>query len=315
MVRAFREWQEQSRLLEQIQVVFVVGPPKCGTTWVQSTFSAHPNAISKGEGRFGTQLLPRLLQAVDAFNDAQHALARESGRDAAPDFLLLSPADRMMLVRQAIDRMLVRYITQTKRPAEQPIAAVIDKTPDHARHMRALSQIYPWAKFILVTRDPRDAAVSAWHHRELLGTNTHRTIDELAVAFAQDVWGPMMRLARDAGAALGPTRFTEITYEQYKEDPRREVRRLLGFIGLTCGDAEVDACVHAGDFTRQTKGRAPGVEAKSFHRKGVVGDWRIHLSPTAADRALAAAQRFLSAPIEELKPRAAEPAGGGERAA
>ena len=53
---AYHDWQSQSRLLERLNVVFVVGPPKSGTTWVQQTLAWHPHAAVEGEGHFATRL-------------------------------------------------------------------------------------------------------------------------------------------------------------------------------------------------------------------------------------------------------------------
>lgn len=292
-VKMFREMQEQSRLLEQLQIVFVVGPPKCGTTWVQTTLNAHPHAVAMGEGHLGTRLLAQMRTAVGGYNEAMRAHSAEGG-DTVPAALQLEESDLFMLTRAAIDRILIHYMQSAAKAGKRLLRAVIDKTPDHARHIPALAAMYPWARFICVTRDVRDAAVSAWHHRVLLGTNTHKTIDELAPAFAHDVWGPMMLLARRSAAALSPRQYTELTYEDYKADPAREVTRLLTFIGLDASEAQVRACVHAGDFKTQTRGRDAGIEAKSFHRKGVVGDWASQLSAEVADRTLRIAQQIVA---------------------
>jgi hypothetical protein len=313
-VRAFREMQEQSRMLEQIQVVFIVGPPKCGTTWVQTTMNGHPEAVAMGEGHLATRLLSRLSEAIRAFNADQGAHAAESRQEASLA-LQLDDADRYLLVRQAIDRILIHYLRAAAHSGKRFIRAVLDKTPDHARHVGALSMLYPWAKFICVTRDVRDAAVSAWHHRELLGINKHATPDDLAPAFANDVWGPMVRIARHAAAALAPGHYTEIRYEDYKVDAAREVRRLLEFVGLDASEGSVQACVEAGDFKRQTRGREAGVEARSYHRKGVVGDWTNHLSPEVAERTLHIAEEILNRPIAaatmEAKPVASDARAAG----
>ena len=292
-VASFRLMQEQSRLIEQVQVVFVVGPPKCGTTWVQTTLNGHPHAVAHGEGHLATRLLGRLSDAMRGFNDDQAARAKES-RSKVFSVLQLDEADMYLIARQAIDRILVHYLSTAAGTGKTRIGAVIDKTPDHARHMPALFSMYPWAKFICVTRDVRDAAVSAWHHRAMLGTNAHASIAELAPAFARDVWGPMMLLARSAASRMPGGHYTEVRYEDYKADAAGEVRRLLGFIGLDASDESVAACIHAGDFKRQTRGREPGVEAVSFHRKGVVGDWTNHLSPAVADQTVRAAEQVLS---------------------
>lgn len=294
---AFRTWQEQSRLLERIQIGFIVGPPKTGTSWVTSTLHAHPNAIARGEGRLPTRLIPSLTQALDSYTTAQLGAKRE-GSKPPPAWLTPDPADAIMLARQACDRMFMRYIATIRPGEKERIVALLDKTPDNARHMDLLATLYPWAKFICVTRDVRDAAVSSWFHRKLLGdTGPFTDIDSFAPAFAHDVWAPMMWLARRSASRLGPERYTEIAYEDYKADPHGQVARLVRFLGLPDDPRLVAECVRTADFAHQS-GRAPGVEGRSFYRKGVVGDWKNHLSPQAADDAVRVALGILGTEFE-----------------
>lgn len=254
-------------------MVFIVGPSKCGTSWVQTTLDGHPNAVSWAEGAFATWLGPGLRRVAEDYN-AKHDAARYRY-----DFRL-SPEDVAVLTRQAYDLVLGKYLEGAK--ASEELLAVIDKTPTHAYHVRELAALYPRAKFILVSRDPRDAAVSWWHFMHFQGKPRYDTIEACAEAYAA-MWGEIVCGVR--GAGLGD-RLTEITYESYKAAPRGEIRRLLAFIGLPDSDHHVDLCLRAGDFSRQTRGREPGREAKSFHRKGVVGDWVNHLSPGLGERVM-----------------------------
>lgn len=288
--QAFRAWQEQSRLLERIQIGFIVGPPKTGTSWVTSTLHAHPAIVARGEGHLATRLVPAITQAMHAYAAAQGGTRRASDKPPPP-WVAPDQRDALLLARQAIDRMLVRYLATS---GKSRVACVLDKTPDHARHMDLLGTLYPRARFICVTRDVRDAAVSAWFYRVLLGETAHfRAIDDFAPAYARDVWAPMMALARRSGAALGPTRYLEISYEDYTRDGRAVIASLLRFLALPSDDREVDACLESAAFKRQA-GRDAGVEAKSFYRKGVVGDWANHLDATVASRTLDVAHEILA---------------------
>jgi hypothetical protein len=290
---AFRAWQEQSRLLERLQIGFIVGPPKTGTSWVTSTLHAHPNAIARGEGHLPTRLIPALQQALGAYADAQRGVKRDNDKPPAP-WLTPDDTDTLLLARQACDRVLMRYIATCPPEGKERIVALLDKTPDNARHIPLLATLYPWARFICVTRDVRDAAVSSWFHRSLLGdTGPFTDINEFAPRFAHDVWAPMMWLARHAGAALGPARYTELRYEDYKADPAGAVERLCKFMGLPAEPAHVEACIAEADFKRQS-GREPGREEPSFFRKGIVGDWQNHLSETAAAETVRVAADILS---------------------
>lgn len=303
-VAAFRTWQEHSRLLERLQVGFIVGPPKTGTSWVTSTLHAHPNAIARGEGHLPTRLIPALQQALQAYAQAQIGTKRASDKPPAP-WLTPDGSDLLMLARQACDRMLMRYIATVKPGEKERLVALLDKTPDNARHMDLLATLYPWAKFICVTRDVRDAAVSSWFHRSLLGeTGPFADINQFAPAFARDVWAPMMWLARRSAQRLGPSRYMEVAYEEYKARPETAVERMLRFLGLGAEAEQVRACVSTADFRRQG-GREPGEERASFYRKGIVGDWRNHLSEQAAAETMRVAEEILGRVFEPGRPESA----------
>ena len=293
IVDAFRAWQEQSRLLERLQVGFIVGPPKTGTSWVTSTLHAHPNAIARGEGHLPTRLIPALRRAFETYTAAQVGTKRDSDKPPAP-WLTPDDADALLLARQACDRMFMRYIATCPPGTKHRVSAVLDKTPDNARHMDLLSTLYPWAKFVCVTRDVRDAAVSSWFHRRLLGdTGPFTDINQFAPAYAHDVWAPMMWLARRTGTRLGARHYTEIRYEDYKQDPHAEIERLLRFLNLAADAHCVGTCVASADFKRHS-GREAGHEDASFFRKGVVGDWQNHLTDPVGAETVRVAEDILS---------------------
>ncbi len=297
IVQAFRTWQEQSRLIERLQIGFILGPPKTGTSWVTSTLHAHPNAIARGEGHLPTRLIPALQQAFQTYTNAQIGTKRSSDKPPAA-WLTPGDSDFLLLARQACDRMFMRYIATCPPDTKQRISAVLDKTPDNARHMDLLATLYPWARFLCVTRDVRDTAVSSWFHRKLLGdTGPFKDINEFAPAFAHDVWAPMMWLARRTGSRLGPNHYTEISYEDYKDNPHTQVERLLRFLNLAADQDHVGTCVAAADFKQQS-GRKAGNEDASFFRKGVVGDWRNHLTEAVAAETVRVADEILSREFE-----------------
>ncbi len=293
-VAAYREWQEQSRLLEKLQLVFVVGPPKSGTTWVQQTLGSHPEAAVEGEGQFATWLAYPMSQVFAQYQARQDA-ANRSGKAVA----WLEPSDQFFMLRQICDRVLVGYLRRAQQRGRSRLRAVIDKTPGHARHVATLANLYPWARFVCCTRDVRDAAVSAWHHLGKVPGFFEGATDIKAAAplYAEKHFGELLRHARHAGAALGPARYMELAYEDYKSDPAATVRRLFGFCNLPADDALLAAAIDSNTFERRSGGRKPGEEAASFHRKGIVGDWRNYFSEEEGNRLIELAATRASLPV------------------
>ncbi len=273
VVQSYRVWQEQSRLLERIQIVFIVGPPKCGTTWVQRTINSHPEAVAHGESNFATQFVPQFDAVVRQFL---------KDPDGGADRTFLSEADRFFITRQCMDRVLIQHASGNKE-GKKHLMVVADKSPGHTRHVALLTKLYPWAKFVCCTRDVRDAAVSAWQFFHVyLGNNFFRgaqTIEHGAEIYARNHWAEMLRFARAAGERIGPGLYRELSYEQYKSDPLGEVKNLFEYLGLRADDETVAQVVDANSFKAMSGGRDEGVESKALLRKGQVGDWENHFSP------------------------------------
>jgi hypothetical protein len=266
----FAQWQAESRRLDEGRIAFLVGPPKCGTTWVMRCLDGHPHAVARGESNVGRALVPNLVAAFQQYNAHQ---ANFGNGDVAR----FGDEDFLFLLRQIVDRQLLRY--RQSAPAPDEVRAVIDKSPAHSQHVALLARLYPEARFVCCTRDVRDGAVSAWHHFGPQGWIKEPTLEAYARTYAERTWAVMLRDARAAAATLGPGRWMEIEFADHKADPGGTMRGLLEFLGLDADEESVAASVAAGSFERATGGRSAGTEERgSFFRKGAVGDWRNHLS-------------------------------------
>lgn len=280
---AFARWQGESRALETLQIVFIVGPQRTGTTWLSEALGSHPNASSLYEGHFASNLLTKLVALSGDFNTATTEANRGNPRHTPS--LLVEDRDTLFLARQALDRQLLRYAA-AHDPARGRLIALVDKSPNDSRHVGLLAALYPWAKFVCCLRDVRDAAVSMWRLDEWMGMRRQPDLPTMARWYAEHVYGADIKSARAAGAMLGPGRYTEVWYEEHKARPREELRRLLAFIGLPAGDAILDSVLRDSDFRKLSGGRAPGQEGAGIFRKGVVGEWKDHLSPQLGDELL-----------------------------
>jgi hypothetical protein len=95
-----------------------------------------------------------------------------------------------------------------------------DKSPEYAKHMHFIAQLFPHAQFVHVIRDARDVAVS---HRKRFGY-----LSCLKSAFK---WPRYIAAARASGASLGSSRYFEVRYEQLVEEAEPTVRKLLAYLG------------------------------------------------------------------------------------
>ncbi|CAN6276358.1 unnamed protein product [Urochloa humidicola] len=190
----------------------------------------------------------------------------------------------------------------------------LDKMPDprlFATHLPFVSLPSTIAssgcKIVYVCRDPKDYLISQWDF-----VNKFRAMNQLepfSVEAAAELFcsglspfGPYWEhvLGYWRAHLAQPQKVLFFRYEEMQKDPAAHVRRLAEFVGqpFDAGEEEeegvVDAIVRLCSFENMRgmdvtkKGRTDlvigTVENSSFFRRGVVGDWKNHLSPETARR-------------------------------
>jgi len=269
----YERWLAEALHINERRIFFVGGCQKSGTTWVQRLLDAHPRVACGGEGHAADLLAACLKQAFDTYNQRQ--------AQRPPDLqVLLDDQDLLGTVKALSDRAFARSLARADDSAA--IAALGDKTPEHACHLDLLEHLYPGFLFIHVIRDGRDACTSGWFHLRRQGkAGNFPTMADYARYFATNHWiGYANRVA--TFAARHPGRVLDVRYESLHERPAAEMARLLQFLGATRDEEEIDHAIRAGSFRTLTGGRSQGEEdTRSFFRKGVVGDWRERMDADA----------------------------------
>jgi tetratricopeptide (TPR) repeat protein len=187
--------------------VFIVGMPRSGSTLVEQILSSHPDICGGGE----------LMQLRSLFAPVSPATpgapAEESERQAdSPDRLAAAALER-----------LTRASTQALR--------VVDKDLGNFLHLGTIHRLFPRARIIHCRRDPLETCFSAY---------TRLFFGSYDFAYQMDELGRYYRdyhvLMRHWRSALPGRVFLEIDYETLVEDPERETRRLLDFLGVAWSD-------------------------------------------------------------------------------
>ncbi|CAN6235693.1 unnamed protein product [Urochloa humidicola] len=174
-------------------------------------------------------------------------------------------------------------------------------------------------KIVYICRDPKDTLISTWHFlnkfRAKAGLDP-LTVERAAEMFCDGLspFGPYWDhvLGYWRAHLAHPEKVLFFRYEEMQRDPEVHVRRLAEFVGLPFGageeeDGVVAAIVRLCSFKHMSELKAtkdgsienvlgPGTINNSvFYRRGVVGDWRNHLSLETARRIDAITQaRFQS---------------------
>jgi hypothetical protein len=219
--------------------VFLVGCQRSGTTLVTRMLDRHPDLAVTLDGEF----IPRLLKEAGANTDvklepelAEMAISyrSRSGRAGFQKLDVDEDAARGLAARASTFAEFVSLVYD-EVAARRGKSKAGDKTPDYARCIPLLHELFPWARFVHVVRDGRDVALSmrewAVEGRPRGPARTKVWQEEPAAACAL-WWAGMVTKAGHDGARLGPGQYLMFRYEDLVADQDAALRRVLPFLGL-----------------------------------------------------------------------------------
>jgi hypothetical protein len=102
----------------------------------------------------------------------------------------------------------------------------VEKTPDHLHHMRLITDLVPGARFLHVIRAGTDVVASLYDvtHRYPEVWGRPLSLEECARRWVDDV-----RLSLEC---RGHADHLLVRYERVVDEPRRELERIFGFMGV-----------------------------------------------------------------------------------
>tara|TARA_R110002073_G_scaffold187803_5_gene346525 strand:- start:10259 stop:11743 length:1485 start_codon:yes stop_codon:yes gene_type:complete len=196
--------QHTDQGLADARPIFVLGPPRSGTTLVEAIIGAHPEAIPGGEHK----LLWLSLLPVGA----------QIGGDLERYLADPAIADPWAALGERYVGKVQARLGDAKRWT--------DKNLYNNQRLGAAALALPAAKFIWCRRDPMDVAWSAYRTRFGEGNLWSYSPDGIA-AFLSDYDALM-----EHWVSLFPDRILEVRYEDLVRQPDVEIPRLLEFVGL-----------------------------------------------------------------------------------
>ena len=184
--------------------VFIVGMPRSGTTLLEQICSSHSRIFGAGE----LEAIPLIVAK----------LAREQGSDKSK----ADDESKAEARRRAADAHLL-YLHSIGQGAVR----VVDKFPDNILLVGLIARLFPRARIIYCSRDPRDISLSCYFQR----------FADKAQHFSYDLANCGRRCRQVERLAthwlkLLPLHMIEVNYEKLVEDLEGESRRVIEFLGL-----------------------------------------------------------------------------------
>jgi len=265
-----------------MQIFFIVGAQKSGTTWLQRNLNSIEGIHCLGEGHFIDKLLMPMTQTRYDYNQMMQVV-QQRVYDGDGFYGPIPDPEFFGLMRSWILQIMVR----SAGAPNDSILALGDKTPANSFHIPTLKRLFPRSKFIHILRDGRDVAVSAFRHRERILNETNQTNLELNAEAPQLLtnWAGFTRAVRKAEKAGIPIH--TVRYEEMLDNCVASLRSCVEHLlpENNIGDDQLQAAVNANSFQTLSGGRNPGeTDNNSLVRRGQAGSWRDELGSDATGR-------------------------------
>jgi hypothetical protein len=232
----------------QRSLIFVIGPPRSGSTLLMRMLSSHSAIYSRAEPHLLTPLAH--LGFYDTVDQApfDHLQAQQSTREFVAE-LPGGEADYLDACRAYTDVLYGRMLAA--RGKGKPL--FLDKTPANALILPFLAKLYPGARYVVLTRHP--AAIWSSYANSFFDGDyvAARKFNPILNRYVP----AMARFIRER-----PVPFVRVGYEALVQDPEAEMRRVFEFLEVPF---EASA-INYGEHEHESKGLGDPLGVKQHSR-------------------------------------------------
>ena len=252
-----------------MSLVFVISPPRAGSTLLQRMMASHAEIFTHPEPHLITPIAH--LGVYENVDKAPYD--HINAAEATKAFIAGLPGgerDYLDALRAYTDTLYGRMLSTSDS------SYFLDKTPANALVLPFLQRLYPDAKYVVLTRHPLAVFSSYansffngdWNEAHAFNPILERYVPAMAT-FLLERPVPLLHLA----------------YEDLVTDPEPQLERVFAFLGL---EHDPDA-VEYGKAGPQKKGMGDPITVNNEDRpvSDNVGKWALELAHDAGKRALA----------------------------
>lgn len=247
--------------------IWVATYPKCGTTFMEQIILL---LLNQGDV---SSMDPKTQNHYDPESGIGKIWVEANVR--APGITDPGVRDRLTWTLEEFDALPAPRVLKTHAPRHM-FLGVSPISPASLSERGQPHPIAPGVKVVYVSRNAKDACVSAYYH----AANPHKlgfpfdawVKNWMSGLFEHGRWSDHV-LAWRAESLANPNQVLWVRYEDLKLNAEKEIRRVAEFLGIDASDEVISKTVHGSGF-KQMKEQA----GTAFFRKGAVGDYRRHFS-------------------------------------
>ena len=257
-------------------LVFIVGSPRSGTTYLQRLLASHEMIMTGQESNVFQYVGPllRRWRAEGQQVDGRGGVGLGCYYNE-PEFLQLLSGFLCKLLQPMIGKL-------------GPGMLFVEKTPQHAVFLSEIIELLPDCHIIHMVRDPRDVVASMLAASKSWG----RAWAPRSARRSALMWLRQVKAAKEAQNTIPAEQFHEVRYEDLVAHPTSILESLTSFLKLSWAEDAVAeavrrnsiAAVRRGDGTPIPKGGRFAEhngdivkDPADFIRSGMPGSWRRDL--------------------------------------
>jgi hypothetical protein len=260
-------------------IVFIVGSPRSGTTWLQRLLASHPGVRTGQETDLFDVYVGPQLRAWH--RDLDQELSGRGGVGLAG---YLREEEFLSLLREYMNRLLEPMVGELK-----PGELFVEKTPSHALFIPEIMELLPESRIIHILRDARDVVASLLAASRSWGSHWAPQ----GAARASGMWVRHVEAVRKAALGLKKDRFHEVRYEELHASTPETFKGVCEFLELQWDEEGIEKAVEENTPEKAKKqggtripmggefARREGLyvrEPEGFVRKALPGAWKRDLS-------------------------------------